>query len=46
MGPRPPTLVAVSQLLDSSESLDAVITQLRESPNPWERIQLAVYWTR
>lgn len=36
---------AVSQLLDRGEHVAAVITQLRESNDPWERIEFAVYWT-
>jgi hypothetical protein len=36
---------AVSQLLDRGERLSAVITQLREANNPWDRIEFAVYWT-
>lgn len=35
---------AVSQLLDRGERLNAVITQLREANNPWDRIEFAVYW--
>lgn len=35
---------AVSQLLDRGERLDAVITQLRESNDPWDRIEFAVHW--
>ncbi len=35
---------AVSQLLDRGERLNAVITQLREAHNPWDRIEFAVYW--
>jgi HIRAN domain len=36
---------AASQLLDRGERLSAVITQLRQANNPWDRIEFAVYWT-
>ena len=36
---------AVSQLLDRDACLDAVITQLRESADPWERVSFAVVLT-
>ncbi len=36
---------AVAQLLDRDESLDAVITSMAYSSNPWERLEFAVYWT-
>jgi HIRAN domain len=36
---------AVAQLLDRDECLDAVITRMADSRNPWERLQFAVYWT-
>jgi hypothetical protein len=36
---------AISQLLDRDACLDAVITELRESADPWERIEFAVYLT-
>ena len=36
---------AISQLLDRDQSLDAVITRLRESPDPWNRVEFAVYLT-
>jgi HIRAN domain len=36
---------AVAQLLDRDECLDAVITRMAESRNPWERLEFAVYWT-
>ena len=35
---------AVSQLLDRGEKLQAVITQLAESRNPWERVGVEVRW--
>ncbi len=34
---------AICQLLDRNECLDCVITQLRESSNPWKRVEFAVY---
>lgn len=34
---------AISQLLDRGESLDAVLTRLRESRDPWSRVGFAVY---
>jgi hypothetical protein len=34
---------AVSQLLDRGEALAAEIVALRNSDNPWERIEFAVY---
>ena len=36
---------AISQLMDRDVGLDAVITELRNSSNPWERISFAVYLT-
>lgn len=36
---------AISQLLDRDDCLDAVITQLRESADPWDRVEFAVYLT-
>ncbi|MDP2152901.1 MAG: HIRAN domain-containing protein [Methylotenera sp.] len=35
---------AVSQLLDRGERLEAVITKLQESSNPWERVKVEVRW--
>lgn len=35
---------AVSQLLDRGEALQARITHLQVSDNPWERIELQVRW--
>ena len=34
---------AVSQLLDNSQPLTARVVNLRESDNPWERIEFVVY---
>jgi HIRAN domain len=36
---------AVSQLMDRDACLDAVITALHESHNPWDRVEFAVYLT-
>ena len=33
---------AVSQMLDRGERLEARIVRLRESPSPWQRIELAI----
>ncbi len=33
----------IAQLMDRGERLEAKIKGLRESPNPWERINLEVY---
>ncbi len=35
---------AVSQLLDRGERLEAVIAELAESRNPWERVGVEVRW--
>lgn len=35
---------AVSQLLDRGERLEAVITRLAKSGNPWERVRVVVRW--
>jgi len=34
----------VSQLLDRGEKLEAVITKLQASSNPWERVEVEVRW--
>ena len=34
---------AVSHLLDSGQSVSAEIVTLRESSNPWDRIEFAIY---
>lgn len=36
--------VAVSQLLDRGEVLDAVIVGLESSSNPWDRVKVEVRW--
>ena len=35
---------AISQLMDRGETLSALITGLRKSHNPWERIEVEVKW--
>lgn len=35
---------AVSQLMDRGERLSALITGLKNSDNPWERIEVEVRW--
>lgn len=35
---------AVSQLIDRGERLSALITGLKNSDNPWERIEVEVRW--
>lgn len=35
---------AISQLMDRGEALQAVITKLNQSNNPWERIEVEVRW--
>ena len=35
---------AVSQLMDRGERLEAVIVELNQSRNPWERIEVEVRW--
>jgi hypothetical protein len=34
---------AVRHLLDGGERVDAAIAALRESPNPWQRVELALW---
>lgn len=35
---------AVAQLLDRGEALEAAVTRLTESPDPWERVRFEVRW--
>lgn len=35
---------AVSQLMDRGEALEAVITGLENSSNPWDRVRVEVRW--
>lgn len=37
--------VAVSQMLDRGEALSATIAKLSLADSPWQRIQLAIYWS-
>ena len=34
---------AVAQALDAGETLDARVTRLRDDPDPWRRVEFAVY---
>lgn len=35
---------AISQLMDRGERLEAVIVELNQSRNPWERVEVEVRW--
>lgn len=37
---------AVSQLLDRHQALLGCIQRLKKDPDPWQRIQLAIYWVK
>ncbi len=34
---------AVAQALDAGETLEARVTRLRDDPDPWRRVEFAVY---
>ncbi len=36
---------ATAQALDAGEKLEARVTRMRENPDPWQRVEFAVYLT-